>query len=154
MPAPLRDEIKQSKGFTSLGEEAHLTLIRTADLISHEVTSLLKEAADVSPVQYNVLRILRGAGEAGHTCSAIAERLITRDPDVTRIIDRMLKRGLVQRSRDPNDRRVVRVVLTDAGRSLVDQLDEPIRSHHRKRFKGVSKERLRALIDVLDEIRG
>jgi len=104
-------------------EAAFLDLLRTADMLSRGAVEVLK-AEDLSPSQYNVLRILRGAPE-GLPCGEIASRLITRDPDVTRLLDRMEKRGLISRARESRDRRMVLARLTSAGLKLVDSLDEP-----------------------------
>jgi len=134
------------------GEEAFVALLRAADRLQHEVGVLLRDEGDLTPVQYNVLRILRGAGEDGQTCSGIAQRLITHDPDVTRLIDRMERRGLVRRGRDANDRRVVRVHITEAGLRLVDTLDEPIRQFHRTRYRGLTMAQLRDLGALLERM--
>src|SRR3989442_11864804 len=105
MPRSLQREIKKLKPFDSLEQEAALNLHRTLDaLLAVEVETL--KAADVSPTQYNVLRILRGEGRP-MSCGDIAARMITRDPDMTRLLDRLEKRGLVSRCRGTSDRRVV-----------------------------------------------
>lgn len=128
-------------------EAAFLDLLRTADLLSRGGLEVLK-AEDVSPTQYNVLRILRGAPE-GLTCGEIAGRLITRDPDVTRLLDRMEKRGLISRARESRDRRIVLARITPEGLKLVDRLDEPIQKVHKKQLGHLGKERLRALGKLL-----
>jgi DNA-binding MarR family transcriptional regulator len=113
---------------------------------------VLKPVA-LSPTQYNVLRILRGAGEAGVSCKDVAARLVTRDPDITRMMDRLEKRGLLTRDRDKADRRVVTHKLTPAGLELVNELDRPIEALHRKAMRHVKPERLRELIGLLEEVR-
>jgi len=128
-------------------ETAFLDLVRTADTLSRGAVEVLK-AEDLSPSQYNVLRILRGAPE-GLPCGEIAGRLITRDPDVTRLLDRMEKRGLISRARESRDRRMVLARLTSAGLKLVDRLDEPVQQMHRKLLGHLGKERLRALRELL-----
>ena len=128
-------------------ETAFLDLVRTADTLSRGAVEVLK-AEDLSPSQYNVLRILRGAPE-GLPCGEIAGRLITRDPDVTRLLDRMEKRGWLSRARESRDRRMVLARLTSAGLKLVDRLDEPVQQMHRKLLGHLGKERLRALRELL-----
>jgi DNA-binding MarR family transcriptional regulator len=106
MSGRLRDEIKQTKPFPSLETEVFLNLARTADQTMRTIAEALKPA-ELSPTQYNVLRILQGAGKNGLACSEIGERLVTRDPDITRLLDRIEQRELVQRERSSSDRRVV-----------------------------------------------
>lgn len=149
----LKDEIKQTKPFRGAGDEAFIAIQRTADMLLREFQHLLREEAGLSPVQYNVLRILRGAGADGRTCSEIGERLVTRDPDVTRLLDRMEKRAWLERRRSTVDRRVVRAFITDAGLELVDRLDEPVDRYTRDRFKRVGAKHLRELVAILDEVR-
>ena len=107
----------------------------------------------LTPTQYNALRILRGAGERGHTCTAVSDRMLTRDPDVTRLIDRLEARHLVARTRDPDDRRAVMIRLTDAGRKLVDQLDAPIDAMHRTQLSHLGAQRLQQFIALLEAAR-
>lgn len=128
-------------------EAAFLDLVRTADMLTRGVLGVLK-AEDLSPTQYNVLRILRGSPQ-GLPCGEIASRLITRDPDVTRLLDRMEKRGLILRARDNHDRRVVMAQITPEGLKLVDRLDEPVQKIHRKQLGHLGKERLGALEKLL-----
>jgi DNA-binding MarR family transcriptional regulator len=132
-------------------EAAFLDLVRTADVLSRGAVEVFK-VEDLSPSQYNVLRILRGAPE-GLPCGEIASRLITRDPDVTRLLDRMEKRGLISRARESRDRRMVLARLTSAGLKLVDRLDEPVQKMHRKLLGHLGKERLRALRELLSNAR-
>lgn len=120
MPS-LQEEIKQSIPFKSRRVEAFLNIIRTADLFSRRETEFLKPF-NLTPSQYNVLRILRGAGPDGLPCSEISERMIARDPDVTRLLDRMEAKDLVRRSRDQRDRRVVTTTITEAGLALVNDI--------------------------------
>jgi DNA-binding MarR family transcriptional regulator len=147
-------KVSQSRKVRKVGsseETAFLDLLRTADMLSRGAVEVLK-AEDLSPSQYNVLRILRGAPE-GLPCGEIASRLITRDPDVTRLLDRMEKRGLISRARESRDRRMVLARLTAAGLKLVDRLDKPVQKMHRKRLGHLGKERLRALRDLLSAAR-
>lgn len=153
MPGGIRDEIRQSKPFSSLEEEAYLNLIRTADHLSLEPARILKEA-DLSPAQYNVLRILRGAGTEGLSCRDISERMITRDPDVTRLLDRLEGRGLVARSRENKDRRVITVRIAPAGLAVIKPLDKPMAEVLRRQLRHLGPERLRALIEACEMARG
>jgi DNA-binding MarR family transcriptional regulator len=152
MVGKLQTEIRQSKPFVSLEEEAYLNLVRTADALTRELERYL-QTFGLTSTQYNVLRILRGAGTEGITCSGISERLLAYDPDVTRLLDRMEKAGLVQRSRSTSDRRVVLTTITEAGLELLAKLDAPLEAMGREQFKGIRRERLRELVAVLEEIR-
>src|SRR6266498_3305132 len=102
----IREEIKQLKPFNSVEEEVLLALLRTADQVGRRGAEVMKPF-DLSPTQYNALRILRGGGEKGLPCSEIGERMINRDPDITRLLDRLVKRDLVERRREEKDRRVI-----------------------------------------------
>jgi DNA-binding MarR family transcriptional regulator len=148
----LQDEIKQGRPFRSLEEEVLLGLARTADVLGRTMSDVLKPAA-LTATQYNVLRILRGAGSAGLSCSEVANRMITRDPDATRMLDRLEARQLVTRTRDGTDRRVVTTRITDAGLALLADLDEPVAAHQRRILGQLGAEKLRALANLLDEAR-
>ena len=152
MTGKLSEEITQQRPFPSLEEEAALNLLRTADAFQRHVAEILKPWG-LTPTQYNALRILRGAGERGHTCTAVSDRMLTRDPDVTRLIDRLEARHLVARTRDPDDRRAVMIRLTDAGRKLVDQLDAPIDAMHRTQLSHLGAQRLQQFIALLEAAR-
>ena len=102
-----------------------LNILRTSDVLTQVIADILKPFG-LSPTQYNVLRILRGAGNQGLCCKEIGDRLVTRDPDVTRLIDRLEKRSLIARTRAKEDRRYVTIHLTEDGLETVNQLDEPI----------------------------
>jgi DNA-binding MarR family transcriptional regulator len=128
-------------------ESAFLDLLRTADLLSRGAVGVLR-AEDLSTTQYNVLRILRGSPQ-GLPCGEIASRMITRDPDVTRLLDRMEKRGLISRTREARDRRLVTARITPEGLKLVDRMDEPVQKIHRKQLGHLGKDQLRALSDLL-----
>jgi DNA-binding MarR family transcriptional regulator len=106
------------------------------------------KAEDLSLTQYNVLRILRGAPQ-GLPCGEIASRMITRDPDVTRLLDRMEKRGLISRFRESRDRRLVLARITPEGLKLVNRLDKPVQKIHRKQLGHMGKDRLQALAELL-----
>jgi DNA-binding MarR family transcriptional regulator len=148
----LRKDIKQAKPWSSREEEAYLNLLRTADALSRGEEAVLRTAS-LSPNQYNALRILRGAGAAGVTCSELGSRLIERDPDVTRLIDKLEKRGLMQRTRDPRDRRIYRNVITSAGLDLLASLDGPIVAVHKQQMGHLGQAKLVTLIELLEEAR-
>ncbi len=132
-------------------EAAFLDLLRTTDMLSRGMVHVLK-AEDLSPTQYNVLRILRGAPQ-GLACGDIANRMITRDPDITRLLDRLEKRGLIKRWRDAQDRRVVMARIASQGLKLLAQLDEPVQETHRKMLGHLGRQRLRQLAELLEEAR-
>ncbi len=153
MSPKLKDEIKQNKPFPSLESEVVLNLMRTADAHSRGAEAIFK-LAGLSPNQYNVLRILRGAGENGLCCREVGERMITRDPDITRLLDRLERIGLVARTRDRHDRRVVMARITDAGRKLLKDLDGPVEEYNRNRLSHMGKGDLRRLNELLEAARG
>jgi len=128
-------------------ETAFLDLLRTTDMLSRGLVRVLK-TEEVSSTQYNVLRILRGASE-GLPCGEVANRMITRDPDVTRLLDRLEKRGLISRRRETTDRRTVIARITKEGLELLARLDEPVQSAHRKQLGHMERERLGALAELL-----
>lgn len=126
---------------------AFLDLQRTCDLLARGPAQILKNE-DLSPTQYNVLRILRGSPD-GLPCGEIADRMITRDPDITRLLDRLEKRGLISRWRESKDRRVVLARITPNGLKLLTRLDQPVEEAHRKQLGHLGKDRLRALAELL-----
>lgn len=152
MSGRLKTEIKQSKPFDSLETEAILNLVRTADRLMRPGAELLKER-ELSPTQYNALRILRGAGKAGLACSEVGERMINKDPDITRLLDRLEERGLVTRARDEDDRRVVTAKITAKALQILAALDEPLVALHRRQLGHLSEEKLRQLIALLEAAR-
>ena len=152
MAGNLQDEIQQTKPFTTLATEALLALHLTSDRLASEATRILKPW-DLSPTQYNVLRILRGAEPDGLACRGIGERMIQRDPDITRLMDRLEKRGLVRRERDSKDRRVVITRITQSGLELLDKLDGPVEEFNVRRLDHVGPEKLRMLIELLELVR-
>jgi len=123
----------------------------TADYLSRRLEPVLR-AADISPTQYNVLRILRGSPK-GLSCGEIASLMITRDPDITRLLARLEKQGLLSRGQDSSDRRVVLTQITDAGLKLLAQLDSPVLEAHRLLLGHLGPEKLRDLRRLLDEAR-
>jgi DNA-binding MarR family transcriptional regulator len=145
----LREEIKKVRPFELVEEEALLNLVRTADVLSAAFVELFKPKG-LSSTQYNVLRILRGAGSAGLPCGEVAARMITRDPDVTRLLDRMEKRKLIARRRDDKDRRVVCASITAVGLKLLAELDPLVQAAHRKQLNHMTAAQLRQLIELLE----
>jgi DNA-binding MarR family transcriptional regulator len=148
----LGKEIKQSKPFRSKTQEGYLSLLRTADDSKRCVTSVL-ESRGVTLQQYNVLRILRGAGAEGLPTLAVAERMIERTPGVTRLIDRMERKGWVDRQRCTSDRRRVWCTITDAGLELLAGLDGPIDRVDDALHGALSDDELSSFIGFLDRIR-
>jgi DNA-binding MarR family transcriptional regulator len=152
MTPNLADELQQTKPFTSLQQEAQLSVVRTAALLMDAFEQLLKPYG-ITAAQFNVLRILRGAEPDGLCRNELRDRLITRMPDVTRMLDRMAEAGLVDRGREGGDRRKVRTRITPKARELVDKLDRVVADEHELRFGQVGKKRLRKLIETLTEVR-
>lgn len=127
--AALKSELQQNRDFDSLEQETYLNLQRTAGIVHGPFFKLFK-ASGLRPSLYNILRILRGQGEQGLACSHIGERMVTRDPDVTRLVDKLLKMGLVQRVRSAADRRVVLISITPRGLELLAELEGPLAELH------------------------
>jgi DNA-binding MarR family transcriptional regulator len=158
MAGLLLKELKQTRPFRSRAEEAALNLIRTADLLKRASAELLR-AHDLTSAQYNVLRILRGAlnerdeRKRARTCGDIGARLVTYEPDVTRLLDKLVKQGLVERERDDQDRRVVHSRITRKGLDLLARLDEPSVALLERRLGRLGQDRLAALIELLEAIR-
>jgi DNA-binding MarR family transcriptional regulator len=148
MVGNIQAEIKQTKPMTP-EQEVLLTLQRTADAFERKLVEVLKPYG-VSPTQYNVLRILRGAGKDGLPCGAIAERMVTRDPDITRLLDRLDKMGFITRERGQKDRRVVTTTITEAGLKLLKQLDKPLTDTGNELVKNLSKAQMQQLVELLD----
>jgi DNA-binding MarR family transcriptional regulator len=141
----------------SLEAEAFVSLLKTTDALARGHNELLK-AAGLSVAQYNVLRILRGASATGDTgpglrCAEVGDRLITRDPDVTRLLDRLEKSGLIVRARSEEDRRVVTTRITQKGLELLAELDEPVEALHKRQLGHLTPGTLRALCGLLEDAR-
>lgn len=148
----LQDELKQVRPWGSVEEEAALNIARTAAVLDHALAQELKPFS-ITPTQYNVLRILRGAGPDGLCRNEVGERLIRRVPDVTRLLDRMEEMKLIDRRRDDDDRRFVTTYITKKGLAVLDELDERLPVVHRAQLGHLSESRLRALIALLEEAR-
>ena len=152
MAGRLKREIKQNRPFSSLHEEVVLSMLRTADELAVPLTEVLR-GTGLSMSQYNILRILRGAGSDGLICGEISERMVRRDPDLTRLLDRLETRGLVARNRGTADRRVVNATLTDEGHALLESLDEAVKTAVKAVLAHMKRERLELLLDLLEEAR-
>ena len=148
----LQTELKQTKPFSSTEEEAHLAVLRTAAVIERQMAHVLKEFG-LTLTQYNVLRILRGAGGEGLCRNEVGERLIREVPDVTRLLDRMKAQKLIRRVRSTEDRRMVRTEITPKGLEILAQLDNRIRAAHCAGLSHIGAERLQELLKTLAEIR-
>jgi len=141
-----------TKESAPLEQRVFLALLKTADALSQKAEQLIR-AADLTGTQYNVLRILRGAGPEGLACGGIGDRMITHDPDITRLLDRLEKRGLITRERQSDDRRVVKTRITPKGLELLKPLDQPMRELHKRQFRHMAATRLKTLYALLGEIR-
>lgn len=148
----LREEIQQNKPFQDEAHAAAIGLLRTADEFRRSIDALIAPY-DVSAEQYNVLRILRGAGAKGLPTLEIAARLLERNPGITRLIDKLEAKKLVARARCETDRRQVFCTITPAGAELVKALDEPARQQNRKMFRGLTERQIGTLIGLLDRLR-
>jgi len=137
----------KNKGVGSPEETAFLDLLRTTDMLSRGLVQVLRTEA-LSSTQYNVLRILRGS-PGGLPCGEVANRMITRDPDVTRLLDRLEKRALISRCRETKDRRTVMARITTEGLKVLARLDEPVKAAHSRQLGHLGRERLRALTELL-----
>jgi DNA-binding MarR family transcriptional regulator len=146
-------EIRQTKPFRSLQEQLVLNLMLTNRVVEENWAQYLKRAEGISPSQYNILRILRGARPKAARISEISDRMVTRDPDVTRLVDRLIKQGLVRRERDSDDRRVVLVEITAAGLALLARLDGPAGEATEAAMAGLKPQQLRTLDTLLNEVR-
>ena len=149
--AQLRHEIGKRHDFDSRAEEAYLNLIRTASILETGFAALFRTSG-LSDSSYNVLRILRGAGTEGRTCGQIQAHMVVRS-DVTRLVDRLIGEGLVERERDAHDRRVVRCRITSDGVALVNRLDGPIAELHASQLGHMSDSDLKALSRLLERAR-
>jgi DNA-binding MarR family transcriptional regulator len=144
--------VAKRKAPLPLEDQIFLALQKVAESLAEEAEQFMK-GHGLTGTQYNVLRILRGSEPEGLACSTIGERMITHDPDMTRLLDRMEKRGLITRQRQSDDRRVVKTCITSAGLDLLKELDQPIHDLHKSQFRHMPKGRLKTLAALLEEIR-
>lgn len=148
----LLHEIRQTKPFASLAEEAFLNIWRTAEVLFRAMGEPLKPYG-LTLTQYNALRVLRGAEPEGLTCRSLGERMISHDPDVTRLLDRLAKQGLIARRRSVRDRRVVTTRITPAGLALMARLDGPMPQVPRRMLDHLGEAQLRGVIRLLEQAR-
>lgn len=132
--------------------DAYIALVRAAEDMNRDFVELLK-TEELSDAQYNVLRVLRGAGDEGLACRAIGDRLIQHDPDVTRLLDRLEQHKLIARARDQKDRRVVRTKITEEGLARLERLDGPVDDLHERQLGHLSETRLQELHAIVEEAR-
>jgi len=157
-------DVKANFSPACIEQEVFLNLLKTADVLMADLAELLKPHG-ISPTQYNVLRILRGVGAGccggGHPdpaakgvpCRDIGQRMITRDPDITRLLDRLEDRALIARQRDTADRRMISTRITDAGLDLLRTLDPPVADLHRRQLGHLTEPRLQELLALLEAVR-
>jgi len=141
----------KGRGLLPNEDRAFIALQKAADKLAVQAEQLLKSNG-LTGAQYNVLRILRGAEPQGLACSSVAERMISHDPDMTRLLDRMEKRHLITRQRQSDDRRVVKTRITSGGLELLKGLDPTVRELHKRQFAHIAAARVRTMADLLDEI--
>ena len=149
----IREELRQNKPFARKSEEAVVSLLRTAELLRRLIDSAIEQEGGITGQQYNVLRILRGAGEKGLPTLDIVDRLVEETPGITRLIDRLETKGLVTRERCKTDRRQVFCRITRAGLTLLDKLDEPLASAQDAALGNLKKKDLAQLLELLDRAR-
>ncbi|HEV8660455.1 MAG TPA: MarR family transcriptional regulator [Thermoanaerobaculia bacterium] len=152
MVSRIQQEIKQTRPFQSRAQEVAIALMRTADNVRRAVAAIV-EPLGITPQQYNVLRILRGAGEKGLPTLEIAERMIEQTPGITRLIDRLEKKRLVSRERCPTDRRQVFCRITREGLNLIARLDVPIADADHLALSSLNSRELTQLVNLLDKSR-
>jgi DNA-binding MarR family transcriptional regulator len=133
---------------TSIEARVFIALFKAADHLGQQAEQLMKQHG-LTGTQYNVLRILRGAEPLGLPCKGISDRMISRDPDMTRLLDRMEKRGLISRARQTDDRRVVKARITAQGLDGLKKLDAPVQDLHRRQFRHLTPVLLKNLEDLL-----
>jgi len=148
MTSDLRADIKQRRPFDSLEQEAHLNIERTAAVLSHAFAEALK-GHGITPTQYNVLRILRGAGKDGLCRNEVRDRMVAQVPDVTRLLDRLEDADLIERERSTEDRRQVGTRITAKGLMLLSELDGPVADIHKRQLGHLSASQLKTLAELL-----
>lgn len=152
MARSLEQEIKQTKPFAYIEHEVFLGLQRTADILMAGTANILKEESLTFP-QYNILRILRGTKGEGLPTGEIGARMVTREPDVTRLLDRLENRNLVARTRETKDRRIVTARITNEGLELLRNLDDRVEASEKSLLEHLGEKKLRQLARLLDEVR-
>ena len=147
----LQQKLKQTKPFSSTEEAVYLRMQIASEEMRAGFNELFK-SSELTLAQYNVLRILRGAGSEGLSCREISERMINRDSDITRMLDRLEARGLITRERQTDDRRVVLAYISKAGFGLLSDLDRPVADLHKRQLKPLSKKELESLGALLKKV--
>jgi len=147
----MNQDANESFPTTHLEDYLFVAILKAADSLAQEAEHLIKTAG-LTPAQYNVLRILRGAEPGGLLCRGISERMISRDPDITRLLDRMEKNSLITRERQTEDRRVIKTRITAGGLKLLKKLDRPVHELHRNQFRHMSAARQRQLAELVNEM--
>lgn len=148
---PLKDELKKRGPFSSVEQEATLSILRTSDLLENRIARLLREHG-LTMTQYNVLRILRGEGKP-MPCLEVAHRMIQVAPAITRVVDQLLDLELITKTQSDEDRRVFAIEITTAGMRLLKKLDQPVLDLHASLLSGVSATDLKLLIRILENVR-
>ena len=151
-PSALQRELRQRKPFTSKSHEGAVALLRTADVVRWRTSAALEEH-DITPQQYNVLRVLRGAEPDGLPTLEIADRMVERTPGITRLLDRLEVKGLIGRTRGSADRRCVVCRISSPGLSLLSSLDAPVNEANEALFRGLSVTDVDLLLVLLESIR-
>jgi DNA-binding MarR family transcriptional regulator len=147
-----RQEMERQMPTGNLEEEVYLSLLRTAERLSRGLIETLSRA-DLTPTQYNALRILRGAGREGASCSEVGERMVTKDSDITRLLDRLDARGLISRERETEDRRRIVTRITGKGLRVLSELDKPVLETHHNQLGHLGGKRLASLGQLLEAAR-
>lgn len=135
-----------------LENRVFIALLQAADSLGLEAEQLIKSTG-LTSAQYNVLRILRGAEPHGLACRGIGDRMISHDPDITRLLDRMEKSNLISRERQTDDRRVIKTRITKQGLDLLKTLDQPVRDLHHRQFHHLPAAQLKSLLGLLEQLR-
>lgn len=149
--AALRHQLKKKGPFDSLEQEAMLGILRTSDLLENRLARLLREHG-LTPSQYNAMRIMRGEGEP-MPCLEVADRMIQVAPAITRVVDQLVARGLIEKQQSNEDRRVFLVGLTSAGKRLLRKIDAPLQALHQSLLGHVSQSDLKTLNKILETAR-
>jgi DNA-binding MarR family transcriptional regulator len=148
----LKEELKTNLDFASLEQEAFLSVLVTSDRINRQHAEFMTRYG-VSPKQYNILRILRGADKAGLPVMEIGRRMIEKSPDISRIINRLIDTGLASRRRQKSDRRIVKVTISAKGQRLLAEMDEPVKKQVKTMLSGLNKDDLTSVVKLLGRVR-
>ncbi len=148
----LADDIQLEKPFQSIEEQLMLEIVHTGDLLWGQLTNFLKPFG-LSATQYNALRILRGAGKTGLACGEISRRMVTREPDITRLLDRLERQQWIKRKRQSDDRRLVKAWLTPAGAALMAKIDQPLREFQQQQFLHLKGNVQSEIIELMEKLR-